>query len=81
MRPRKKVIVSDSRKLYEDTCTIISSSNKNPVVGKIVNFVPEKKLDVDIGTQIRLNLRFNGQFYEARLGGMNFESQGPNKLQ
>ena len=80
MRPRKKVIVPDSRKLYEDTCMVMSSSNRKPVVGKVMNFVPEKKLDVDVGTQIRLNMHYNGQFYEARLGGLNFESQGPNKL-
>jgi len=58
----------------------MSSSNRKPVLGKVMNFVPEKKLDVDIGTQIRLNMNFNGQFYEARLGGLNFESLGPNKL-
>jgi hypothetical protein len=58
----------------------MSSSNRKPVVGKVMNFVPEKKLDVDVGTQIRLNMHYNGQFYEARLGGLNFESQGPNKL-
>ena len=80
MRPRKKVIVPDSRKLYEDTCMVMSSSNRKPVVGKVMNFVPEKKLDVDVGTQIRLNMHYNGQFYEARLGGLNFESPGPNKL-
>jgi hypothetical protein len=80
MRPRKKVVVPDSRKLYEDTCSVVSVSNRKPVTGRVVNFIPEKKLDVDIGSQIRLNMHYNGQFYEAKLGGMNFESHGPNKL-
>jgi hypothetical protein len=43
MRPRKKVVVTDSRKLYEDTCTVISSSNRKPVIGKVVNFIPDSQ--------------------------------------
>jgi len=78
MRPGKRVEIPTEK--YADTCVVMSSNTKRKVTGKIIRFVFEKKLDVDIQGGIRLNMHYNGQFYEGRTAGMDFESIGPEKL-
>jgi len=62
---------------YDNTCVVVSESTQRKVKGIVINFIPEKKLDVDIGS-VRVNFKFNGTHYVSVVGeGMVFVTDGP----
>ena len=63
---------------YENTCTVMSESTQRKVKGTVINFIPEKKLDVDVAN-VRVNFSYNGSHYVSIVGqGMVFVTEGPS---
>jgi hypothetical protein len=65
---------------YSDKCQVTASASGNTSEAEVLYFDPERRLDVAIGRAIKLSLRYNGQLYEGKSAGMDFESSGPRKL-
>jgi len=65
------------RQLVEDTCEVLCEDNGRKMVADLLSFREHDHLAVSIEKQLKLEMRWNGQIYEGRIGSKTFTSDGP----
>lgn len=65
------------RKIVDDTCEVICEDNGRKMVGDIIAFKENQYLTVAIEKELKLELKWNRQIYEGRMGRLSFTSEGP----
>jgi len=62
---------------HSETCQVKNLRNSKLVESVVADFTYQKKLNVVINKEIKLNMVWNGRCYEGRAAGIDFESNGP----
>lgn len=62
---------------HSDTCQVKMAKSSKMTEAVVDQFIFEKQLDVIINKAIKISMKWNGQCYEGRSSGMDFESAGP----
>lgn len=65
------------KKIIEDTCQVVSVSNKQTVNAVVMDFKERDRMTVVLNKSVKLPMTWNGRVYEGRMGGLDFESAGP----
>ena len=65
------------RQLVEDTCEVLCEDNGRKMVADLLSFREHDHLAVSIEKQLKLEMRWNGQIYEGRIGSKTFTTDGP----
>jgi hypothetical protein len=65
------------RTYVEDTCEIICEDNGRKMVADILNFKEHQYLVISLEKSLKLEMKWNGNIYEGRMGRMSFTSEGP----
>gem|GEM_PF-4152767 len=62
---------------HGETCQVKNLRNGKLAESVVADFAYQKKLNVVINKEIKLNMVWNGRCYEGRAAGIDFESSGP----
>ncbi len=65
------------RQYVEDTCEVICEDNGRKMVADLLSFREYEHLAVSLEKQLKLEMRWNGNVYEGKMGRMSFTSAGP----
>jgi hypothetical protein len=65
------------RQYVEDTCEVLCEDNGRKMVADLLSFRENDHLAVSLEKQLKLEMRWNGQIYEGRIGSKTFTSDGP----
>jgi hypothetical protein len=65
------------KQVVEHTCEIMCEDNGRRMVGEILSFREHDHCAVSVNRQIKLDMKWNGQVYEARNAGLSFTTDGP----
>jgi hypothetical protein len=65
------------RRIAEDTCEIMCENNGRRMVGEILSFREKDHCAVTVDRKVKLDMKWNGYVYEARMAQMSFVSDGP----
>jgi hypothetical protein len=63
---------------HSDTCMIKMAKSSKMTEAVVESFEERVKLNVVINKAVKISMKWNGQKYEGRSAGMDFESDGPN---
>lgn len=78
--------MAQQRTEYSDTCEIHNTDRGKTFTAEILNFVPEKILDVSLDRSVKISMRWqnsptgSGGFYIGSMAGMEFTSEGPDSV-
>jgi hypothetical protein len=81
--------MTQTRTEYADTCEVTNTDRGRTVTGEILNFVPQKLLDVSVDRSVKISMRWqpapNKNFdydglYIGSVSGMEFTSHGPEQV-
>lgn len=62
---------------HSDTCLVKMAKSSKMTEAVVQDFEDKKLLNVIVNKAVKINMKWNGQCYEGRSAGMDFESQGP----
>ena len=62
---------------HDNKCLVRSSKSSQFVEAEISDFSEKKILNVVVNKSVKINMLWNGKFYEGRGAGMDFQSDGP----
>jgi hypothetical protein len=62
---------------HGDTCMIKMAKSAKLTEAVVSHFVFEQELNVVVNKTVKINMKWNGRYYEGRQAGMDFESDGP----
>jgi hypothetical protein len=62
---------------HSGTCLIKMAKSSKLTEAVVANFEEKKLLNVIVNKAVKINMQWNGQCYEGRSAGMDFESAGP----
>jgi hypothetical protein len=62
---------------HSDTCLVKMAKSSKMTEAVVSDFEDKKMLNVVVNKAVKINMKWNGQCYEGRSAGMDFESQGP----
>jgi hypothetical protein len=65
------------RQYIEDTCEILCESNGRKMVADVLDFKDRQYLSVSVDKKVKVQLQWNGKFYEGGVAGLNFSTDGP----
>ena len=65
------------RQYIEDTCEILCESNGRKMVADVLDFRDKQFLSVSVDKKVKVQLQWNGKFYEGGVAGLNFSTDGP----
>ena len=65
------------KQYVEDTCEVLCEDNGRKMVADLLSFRERDHLAVSIEKQLKLEMRWNGNIYEGRIGSKTFTSDGP----
>ena len=65
------------RQYIEDTCEILCESNGRKMVADVLDFKDRQYLSVSVDKKVKVQLQWNGKFYEGGVAGLNFSTYGP----
>ena len=65
------------RQIVENTCEIMCEDNGRRMVGEILSFRNHDHIAVSVDRQIKLDMKWNGQVYEAKMAKLSFTTDGP----
>ena len=63
---------------HSDTCSIKMAKSSKETEAVVTAFEEHVKLNVIVNKAVKINMTWNGQIYEGRSAGMDFESKGPS---
>lgn len=63
---------------HSETCMVKMAKSSKNTEAIVESFEERVKLNVIINKAIKISMKWNGQKYEGRSAGMDFESDGPN---
>ena len=62
---------------HAETCIIKMAKSSKETTAVVESFEDKIKLNVIVNKAIKISMKWNGQYYEGRSSGMDFESAGP----
>ena len=62
---------------HSDTCQIKMAKSAKLTEAVVQDFEEHKILNVIVNKAVKISMKWNGQCYEGRSAGMDFESAGP----
>ena len=62
---------------HSDTCMIKMAKSSKNTEAVVESFEEHVKLNVIVNKAVKISMKWNGQKYEGRSAGMDFESDGP----
>lgn len=62
---------------HSDTCQVKMAKSSKVTEAVVSGFEDKVSLNVVINKAIKISMKWNGQCYEGRSSGMDFESAGP----
>lgn len=62
---------------HGETCLIKMAKSSKETIAVVESFEDKVKLNVVVNKAVKISMKWNGQYYEGRSAGMDFESQGP----
>jgi hypothetical protein len=65
------------KQYIEDTCEILCESNGRKMVADVLDFKDRQYLSVSVDKKVKVQLQWNGKFYEGGVAGLNFSTDGP----
>lgn len=65
------------KQVVENTCEIMCEDNGRRMVGEILSFREHSSLSVSIDRKLKLDMKWNGQVYEAKSAQLSFVTDGP----
>jgi hypothetical protein len=65
------------KQYIEDTCEILCESNGRKMVADGLDFKDRQYLSVSVDKKVKVQLQWNGKFYEGGVAGLNFSTDGP----
>jgi hypothetical protein len=65
------------KQIVESTCEVMCEDNGHRMVGEILSFREHDHVAVSVNRQIKLDMKWNGQVYEARSAKLSFVTDGP----
>ena len=65
------------RQYIENTCEILCESNGRKMVADVLDFKDRQYLSVSVDKKVKVQLQWNGKFYEGGVAGLNFSTDGP----
>jgi hypothetical protein len=65
------------KQYIEDTCEILCESNGRKMVADVLDFKDRQYLSVSVDKKVKVQLQWNGKFYEGGIAGLNFSTDGP----
>lgn len=65
------------KQFVENTCEILCEDTGRKVVGELLFFKQHQNVVVSIDRQLKLDLKWNGSFYETKSVGLQFTTDGP----
>ena len=65
------------RQYIDDTCEIICESNGRKIVADVLDFKDRQYLKVSVDKSVKVQLQWNGKFYEGGVAGLSFSTDGP----
>jgi hypothetical protein len=63
---------------HNDKCLVKQANSSKVVEAEVMNFNEKKNLTVVLNKSVKLLMSWNGRFYEGRMAGLEFTSNGPN---
>ena len=81
--------MTQTRTEYSDTCEVTNTDRGRTVTAEILNFVPQKLLDVSVDRSVKITMHWhpapNDNFdhnglYIGSMSGMEFTSHGPEEI-
>ena len=65
---------------HGETCLIKMAKSAKETTAVVESFEHKVKLNVIVNKAIKISMKWNGQYYEGRSTGMDFESAGPEVI-
>ena len=65
------------RQYIENTCEILCESNGRKMVADVLDFKDRQYLSVSVDKKVKVQLQWNGKFYEGGVAGLTFSTVGP----
>jgi hypothetical protein len=65
------------RRVVSEDCEILCEDNGRKMVADILTFKEHHYLNVSLERQLKLEMKWNGNIYEGKMGRMSFTSEGP----
>ena len=65
------------RQYIENTCEILCESNGRKMVADVLDFKDRQYLSVSVDKKVKVQLQWNGKFYEGGVAGLTFSTDGP----
>lgn len=62
---------------HGNTCMVKMAKSSKTTEAVVESFEDKVKLNVIINKAVKISMKWNGQKYEGRSAGMDFESDGP----
>ena len=62
---------------HSENCKIKNVKSSKVVDAVVMEFSEKKFLSVALGQAVKISMIWNGQYYEGRGAGIDFESDGP----
>ena len=62
---------------HSDTCQIKMAKSAKMTEAVVQDFEDKVLLNVIVNKAVKINMKWNGKYYEGRNAGMDFESTGP----
>ena len=62
---------------HSETCMVKMAKSSKNTEAVVESFEERVKLNVVINKAVKISMKWNGQKYEGRSSGMDFESDGP----
>jgi hypothetical protein len=62
---------------FDSKCVIRQANTSKIVESEVHEFKEKEKLVVVLNKSVKLNMVWNGKFYEGKMAGLDFLSEGP----
>jgi hypothetical protein len=62
---------------HNNTCLIRSTKSSKFIEAEVADFSEKKILNVVLNKSVKINMKWNGKFYEGHGAGMDFQTDGP----
>ena len=66
--------------VYSETCKVTAVASNKTMDADILTFRANEYMSVSLNRSIKLNMTWNGQRFEGKAAGMDFESAGPETI-
>ena len=66
--------------IYSEKCKVTAVASNKTMDADVLTFRIGEYLSVSMNRSVKLNMTWNGKYFEGRIAGMDFESAGPETI-